>query len=283
MKLPTVPPINREEGRALQPDGPEYWTRRACGNEVLLGLEARNRRGDYDMFFSTTAKFHGLGYHKAATSFYDFKRSAHRAWQAVRWDHSEIAGFATYDEQLKCLVRYPLPNSKELGKKWADQTIVSEMSTRTAMEIRDELAAAPRVSKHREDGVVIYMIADVPNMKVPIGDTELRFLFHVNPLFLDGIGVPNTVGRFFYRLAYELTQEHDPIPTDVYIPGWEESMFYVLDGAKYLLHANQVISGPVYDDALKEHLKGVDRMMVSQIVTFPSITNNEICENVRQL
>ena len=64
------------------------------------------------------------------------------------------------------------------------------------MEIRDDLATAREDTVSRSDAVTNHIAASVEGESIPLEEKELRFNFHANHLFFDGISLRELVGTF---------------------------------------------------------------------------------------
>ena len=257
MELPQLPPINVEEYRWKESaSDPGLWQRRGCGCEALVGVEVINTKGEWDLFFSVN-----LAVKDKQRTLKDVDSAAKRAWKTLRFHHPEIACTAAHDGQIKCLLQYRAPKDDQAAQAWAESTINTGATPKTAMDTRDESVERRRVGGARSaDAVVIHITADLPRDDVPLGDAELRMLFHSNHLYFDGIGIREMIGAFLKGFAAELGNSSQAAPTQV---PWHESAQNLPLAVVELMNSKQSISGPAFDEALKTHVGAVMRGMVS--------------------
>ena len=178
----------------------------------------------------------------------------------MRYDQPQIACSTTHDGQVKCLVQYKVPKDDDDAQAWANKTILVEASDRSPLDVRD--ASVKTLLEHgprSAEATTIYIIASVPDLNAPIGDAELRFVFHSNHLYYDGIGLREMIGMFFRGLAVELGKDPSTKPAAV---DWAKSVDNLLPASALLMRADQEISGSSYEAALNEQLGSLFRVMV---------------------
>ncbi|KAL8932764.1 MAG: hypothetical protein Q9211_006135 [Gyalolechia sp. 1 TL-2023] len=254
-QLPPIPPLDPDsyKWKQLETD-PLIWQRRACGAEAGVAIEEKLAQGDYDLFYATTAELHVKD-----RSLRDVELAARAAWRLLRYQEPQIAGTAASDGQLMALLQYRVPESEEEVDNWLKRTILVEASDRSPTAIRDA-----REEKRKKNNLgasksaTIYLAASVPDEAAPVGDTELRFLFHVSHLFFDGMGLRCIIASFFRGLAAELAKGSSSAADAL---DWKKSADNLLPAYINLMVPEQHVSGPEFDQSLQEHLGGLMRAM----------------------
>jgi len=257
VQSPQLPTIDLDEYRWKQPESqPGLWQRRACGAEAIVGVESRNKRGENDLFVSATVQLKD-GKH----SLKGVQQAAQRAWLVLRCQQPQIACSVAHDGQIKCLIQYRAPKDNQEAQEWAERTIVAEASERSPLDVRDAhvkslLTSGPKSA----DATTIDISASVTDLDSLVGDAEISFVFHSNHIYYDGIGLREMIGAFFRGLAIALGRDNLTSPAKI---DWEKSAQNLNPAYAELLRSDQQISGPSFDDALKDQLGGMMRMMVS--------------------
>ncbi|KAL9004730.1 MAG: hypothetical protein Q9188_002457 [Gyalolechia gomerana] len=252
-QLPPIAPLDLDSYKWKQSNtDPFIWQRRACGAEAVVGIQENMAKGEYDLFYATTAELHANKH-----SLRDVKLAARTAWRLLRYQEPQIAGTAASDGQLKALLQYHVPQSEEEVNKWLERTILVEASDRTPMAIRDaEEMERKKNNLGASESATIYLAASVPDEATPLGDTELRFLFRINHLFFDGIGFRCMIASFFRGLAAELAKGSFSAADAL---DWKRSADNLRPAYINLLLPEQHISGPEFDKSLQEQLGGFMR------------------------
>ncbi len=262
MEIPPLPPINLDEYRWKQSETePGLWQRRACGAEAIVGIESHNKRGENDLFTSATVQLSN-----GNLTLKQVQQAAQRAWLVLRSKHPQIACSVAHDGQVKCLVQYRAPKDDKEAQGWAERTVIAKASKRGHLDVRDVyikdlLANGPKSA----DATTIHIAASVPELESPLQDAEVSFVFHSNHLYYDGIGLREMIGAFFRDLAIELGRDSS-VPAEKV--NWEKSVQNLTPACAELLGSGQEISGPSFDDALKDQLGSIMRVMVSSRLPF---------------
>ena len=260
--LPQLPPIDSEEYKWGQSEtDPTLWQRRACGTEAIVGVESSNKNGENDMYYAATLEFQDK-----TRSLSDIQTAARRAWQILRLEHPEVACSAAHDGQVKCFIQYRAPKNDHEAQEWAERTIIVEASDRQPLTIRDDVLKARKAGEARSaEAATIYIASSVSDEKTPLGNMEVRFLFHTNHLFFDGIGLREMASAFFSHLAAQLSGDSTKSSESL---DWENNAQNLSPAVVYLMDDKQEISGPGFDDALHGQLGTMMRGIVSNAAKY---------------
>ncbi|KAL8958197.1 MAG: hypothetical protein Q9193_004702 [Seirophora villosa] len=254
-QLPPIPPIDLDSYQWKQSDNdPSVWQRRACGSEAIVGIEKNMAKGEYDLFYATTAELHD---NKLTLD--HVKTAARKAWRLLRYREPQIACAPASDDQFKALLQYRVPKDDDELTAWVERTILVEASERTPMEIRNAHEEERKQKKlGASESATIYLAASVQDETTPLDATELRILFRVNHLFFDGIGFRCMIASFFRGLVEQLSNTSSESNGTL---DWTKGAENLPPAYVTLMVPEQHISGPEFDSSLKQQLGNLMRGM----------------------
>lgn len=251
-KPSSMPPLVPEDYQWQQsPTDPSLWRRRAIGTENMVGIQPKNIRGQYDLFFSSTVEFYNNGLTLAS-----LEQKIQKALLHLRFQHPEVAHTVSWDKTGVIWIQSQVTNEQEQLNAWARSTVAVEKSDRSAEDICDAIEKQRRVESPVEArSVTIFVAAPVDSMESVLGNTTIQFLFHVNHLYFDGISIRLLVGDLFRALGAQLSGNNNSSAKS----GPDNLPPPVLD----ILRQDQGISGSEYETGLDTFMKSTARGMVS--------------------
>ncbi|KAI9733072.1 MAG: trichothecene 15-O-acetyltransferase [Cirrosporium novae-zelandiae] len=200
--LPQIPPLNLDnyEWRP-SPSDPLLYQRRSCGSEATVGLKEPNERGEYDLYFGCPVQFH-----QGVSTLGDLERHVKTTWKKFRFSHPEVTYTPGYDDQVTCLVQYRIPKNPEEVERWAEETVVVHTTDKNYTDLRQELEEKRKAAEVSEasKGFTIHIAAPVAKSD-SLDGKDVLFIFHLNHITTDGMGIRVLVGQFFRDLALQLS------------------------------------------------------------------------------
>jgi hypothetical protein len=187
--LPTLPPLDPSKFRwTTSSESPNTLHRRANGTEAWVGIQAENKRGQYDCYLLLSIVV------TAPTStdltLAKLRENLCNTLLSIRFRHPDIACTATWDSFVAPLITYTAPSSQLAAATWAQEVIEIITTSKSGIEVR-----ADREKKRREENkqestksVSVYLIADVENADSVLAEkTKIDMLMHFNHIHWDGI------------------------------------------------------------------------------------------------
>lgn len=240
----SCPQIRPEEYKWKQSNtDPALWQRRACGVEAVIAIEASKQQGHSGLFFSAKVQLWSDSHNLSNVT-----EAARCAWLKLRLKHPEIACFPGYDRQQKGLIQYRAPQDHQEANQWAEKTIIVKASHGTPLAIPDSLTTTRKDAVSGFYAVTVHITASVESESVPLGETELHFLFHANHLFFDGIGLRQLIGIFFNILAQTLSSD---LPRGLKPLAWQNSAQNLSSAVIELMDPAQNVSGLAFEKSLR--------------------------------
>ncbi|KAH0543429.1 hypothetical protein FGG08_002287 [Glutinoglossum americanum] len=244
-EIPSFPPIDtsRYQWQQSKTD-PQQWQREVCGSEGPVGVDEIQARGEYNLFVGGSASLTM----PTGITLNDIEASAKKVLRRFRHQRPEVALNLTRDEKDTCIIQYKPPKDEDEVHAWLQRCVQVEVGSHTNEDLRHALAG-----KQALDAVTLYVVGHAASISDPL-ENGFDFLFLLNHLYFDGISVKILAGRFFEQLAEELScAKADKLETI----DWASGVGNLPVPYVNLLAADQKISGPEFDKALKSHVKGL--------------------------
>jgi hypothetical protein len=220
-------------------DNTTLWQRKALAGENGWVLKPREAR---QLFLGGNILL------AQATGFDQVTVAARRAWKELRFQHPEIVVTARCTDKGKRLVEYMIPGGEDEAEQWAERTLITEVSSEelSFSELRSRISLR---QYDVTDPASLYLQA-----KSDLKDRVLRvnFLFNVDHLCTDGIGIRILANCFFCLLTQHLVSG-DNVREESF--NWQESARNLPPLWTSLMNQAQRTSGVDYETAVARQHK----------------------------
>ncbi|OAQ96767.1 hypothetical protein LLEC1_00640 [Akanthomyces lecanii] len=178
--------------------------RRSIGAEAIVGLEAQNRRGQYDLYMVATLETLVPTTSATTLTLSYLKEKFELALLVARFQHPECAATVSWDEQVSAIISYQPPEDDEAALAWAEDCVHVQPTAKSAYDIWGELEAERSANNViiPSKSFEVFLLANVPDPNACISaGAAVEVLIHTNHLFWDGISCRMFVGNLFRILS----------------------------------------------------------------------------------
>lgn len=212
------------------------WQRQALAGENTWVLKPKERR---EMF---------LGGHislPVPTTLDDIRRAAEEVWRRLRFEHPEISLASSCDDGGKCLIEHRTPRDDDEVRAWAKRTVIVKASLQR-FSFSDARSAISQRKPGKSDPAFVHLCVQACTMNPRT--TSIGFMFHVDHLCADGIGIRILAHCFFRLLAAELSAVRDQVGKEIH---WQRIAENLPPPWTSLMNDNQRTNGAAFDDAVR--------------------------------
>jgi hypothetical protein len=235
-------------------DDPALWQREALAGENLWPLRPKDVR---ELFLGGNLLL------SQSTVLAGIQSAAQEAWRELRFQHPQVALTAHVDRAGKRLIEFRVPRSDEDVQRWVKRSLIIEADSKEPSF--SELQSTIILKKgDAPDSAMLYLQVEMASSKEDI--TKVHFLFNVDHLCTDGIGVRIIAGLFFRLFAQGLSSGNGMEYMDI---KWQDSVRNLSPPWVNVLNHKQKTSGEEFEAAVARQFRFVDenvRSLNSSIV-----------------
>ncbi|KAI5198653.1 15-O-acetyltransferase Tri3 [Aureobasidium subglaciale] len=230
--------------------------RRGNGKENWVGLSKPNARGQYDCHISIITTLH------QSLSLTSLKQRFVNGLLKQRFEPPDIASQAFWGEEGELLIRYTCPSGNKEAKMWAKESVQLCATSKTALDLRRDIAAKRKLQNQSSKFFTIYILADIDHCDQEIaGDSRVEFLVHLNHVFWDGISARYFVGDLLRSIGQDLEGKEY---------AWGHEIDKLSPPLPDALKVDLQTLDQDYDDSLEEFVASMSRFGTSVEPGLPS-------------
>lgn len=237
MEHAQLPPIDVTRYEWARSDkNTSLWQRQALAGESTWALKPRERRDLFlggQLLLSTPSVFDHLG------------ETAEAAWRQLRFEHPEIALSFKFDKDGKCLIEHYNPRGDSEVWAWVKRTLIVKASSQRLSFSNVRFMISQEKVK-RDEAVFLYLYPQISSTNSRT--TNITFMFHVDHLYSDGIGIRILAHCFFRLLSAELSAVGDESQARI---DWQRNAEHLRPPWTGLMNGNQKTSGSAFDEAVR--------------------------------
>ncbi|PQK09681.1 hypothetical protein BB8028_0002g00050 [Beauveria bassiana] len=202
---PQLPPLTPEAHRwQTVKTNPRRVQRRSVGAEAIVGLEAQNSKGQYDLYMVATLQSSVTSTASSTVlTLSHLKEKFELALLTARFQHPECAATVLWDDQVPAIISYEAPESDKVALAWAKNCVHVRLTVKSAYDVWAELEEERSASNCTtpSKSFELFLIANIEHQDAEIPARAcVDVLIHSNHLFWDGISSRMFVGELFRSL-----------------------------------------------------------------------------------
>jgi hypothetical protein len=259
------PPLVRENHRwEISKTNPRLAQRRGLGFEVIVGFEQLNRRGQYDLYLTSTLQTVDSPTSTPLSLAY-LKEKFELALIEARFEHPECACSPRWDDQPNPIFEYESPENDEAALQWAKGIVHAKPNSESSQQVwydyEKERQETPIEERQAGKPIEVFLVSNVSNEDAPLPQgASVDVLFHMNHLYWDGIGARIFVGYLLRLLNNFIGAPAGQSPAK---KSWGSEMSNFHEAPMDAMKIQVESLGPEFENRSHQYVKTLMQSMVS--------------------